>query len=377
MKKQYSVTYLLVLGLTLGWPWVAVAQQLAVVVDLSSIDGMELTPKNVFNYRIINNGADVRDLTVTGTIKFRNSRLQAFYKFDTRIYPGNNQFSAETITNPNWVFSENAFKELFFDYGKLPQGTYEYCVSIALKKIVTENPVSEPVNDCIYQTVNDIFLINLVEPEDNAELHEYYPMLSWVVNYPFASALTYCVRVVELKKGQNNENAITRNNPIYVDNNVSPTSLVYPVTAKPLQVFQPYVWTVDAYYKGILLGGAEAWRFTIVEDSVLQPKEVVQSYYDFEHHIGETRISAPGTLKLKYRSDKMSDTMYLKVFSNKGKAVKLPNDKIPVRNGDNMIDILFFEKVNLKHNGDYILQIDIKGKAFQIPFVYTNPLFMK
>lgn len=353
------------------------AQTLSVLVDLSMVNGIELTPKNVYNYRIVNNAAEMKEVVVTGTLKYRNSTLRANYTFNTQLYPGNNQFSEANVMNPTWQFSDNSLKELFFNYGKLPQGTYEYCVSIRLKKVFAENPDVDPINDCIYQTVNDIFLINLLEPEDNAKIYEKNPMLSWVVNYPFASALTYKVRVAELKKGQNNISAITRNNPVFQESNVAPTNIVYPVTARPLQVFQPYVWTVDAYYKGILLGGAETWRFTIIEDSLLVPVDVNDSYYDFEQHIGETRVAAPGSLRLKYNSDRMVDTMDVQVFNNKNEEVSIQDHRIALKSGFNYIDIVFFERANLKHNKNYTFRIRVNDKTFDIPFVYQNPLYLK
>ncbi len=353
------------------------AQTLSVVVDLSMVNGIELTPKNLYNYRIVNNTSEVKAVTVTGTLKYRNSTLRANYTFTTNLYPGNNQFSEANVMNPTWQFSDNALKELFFNYGKLPQGTYEYCVSIQLKKVVSENPESDPVNDCIYQTVNDIFLINLLEPEDDAKIYEKNPMLSWIVNYPFASALTYKVRVAELKKGQSNVSAITRNNPIFQESNVAPTNIIYPVTARPLQVFQPYVWTVDAYYKGILLGGAETWRFTIIEDSIQVPADADDSYYDFEQHIGETRVTAPGALRLKYNSDRMTDTMDVAVFNSKNEEIDIPDRRIALKNGLNYIDVVFFERARLKHNKDYSFRIRVNGQEFDIPFVYQNPLYLK
>lgn len=371
----YRMLSCLLLLATSGTP--LSAQTLSVVVDLSMVNGIELTPKNIYNYRIVNNTSEMKEVIVTGTIKYRNSTLRANYTFNTQLYPGNNQFSEGNVINPAWQFSDNALKELFFNYGKLPLGTYEYCVSIRLKKVVSENPASDPVNDCIYQTVNDIFLINLLEPEDDAKIYEKNPMLSWVVNYPFASALTYKVRVAELKKGQSNVSAITRNNPVYQESNVAPTNIIYPVTARPLQTFQPYVWTVDAYYKGILLGGAETWRFTIIEDSLQVPVDVYDSYYDFEQHIGETRITAPGSLRLKYNSDRMTDTMDVQVFNSKNEEVHISDKRIALKNGLNYIEVVFFERINLKHNKDYSFQIRVNGQAFEIPFVYQNPLYSK
>lgn len=374
MSRNYIIRSLLFVVFLIGTTEI-VAQPPSVVVDLSLLTGIELTPDNVHNYRIINNYSELKDVTVSGTIRYRNSGLRASFEYTTKLYPGMNRFSSDVILNPHWRFSDNALKELFFEYGKLPQGTYEYCVSVALTKLHTENDINDPVYDCVYQTVNDIFLINLVAPEDEAELYERYPMLSWVVNYPFAHALTYRIRVAALKEGQNKESAVMRNNPVFQEKNLLPTNIIYPATAKSLELFQPYVWTVDAYYKGLLLGGAETWQFTIIEDSLLDPKYRHQSYYDFDGHIGETSLNAYGELKLKYKVDKLRDTLYIDIVNAKGKEILLPENKLGLVNGDNMIRIDLFNDVRLKHNQKYTLNATVNGKKYIIPFTYINPLF--
>ncbi|MDI9320988.1 MAG: hypothetical protein QM530_11045, partial [Phycisphaerales bacterium] len=234
-----------------------VKAQQALAVDLSLIDGIELNSDNIFNYRIDNRGDKPMQVAVTGRVYYRRSALNFTYKYNLLLQPGINTMSKNNIPNPIWTFSEAGLKELFVNYNKLPQGTYEYCVSVIPQKLSGEQIPSDEPNACTYQTVEDIFLINLVTPENDAKIYEYNPMLAWVVNYPFASELTYKLRVAELKQGQNPQNAVTRNNPMYKDDHVMTTGTVYPVAAKPLQKWQPYVWTVDAYYKGILLGGAE------------------------------------------------------------------------------------------------------------------------
>lgn len=356
----------------------AIAQPASVVVNMAGLEGIEINQQNVFSYDLVNNTGKQIDVTIKGTIRYRNSALSATYVFTTNLIEGNNRFNTDRVSNAAWTFSDNGFRELFFDYNKMPQGTYEYCVSVTLNKNNPEYQMGDPIMECVYQTVNDIFLINLVDPENNAKIYEYYPMLSWVVNYPFASQLTYRLRVAEVKEGQNNENAINRNNPIYQDNQVFATSLTYPVTARPLVKYQPYVWTVDAYYKGILLGGAEAWRFTIIEDSLLKEVAVDLAYYEFEEHIGDTRLNIAGEMKLKYRADGNSDTLFFKIINDKGDEIKFNENVKPLSNGYNWIVLQFHEKLSLKHNNKYSLLIEnAKGKSFKVPFTYLNPLFIK
>ncbi len=351
------------------------AQQLAMLVNLAPIDGIEITPDNIFNYQIINNEGRNRDISVTGTLVYKHTGNRISYKFNATVYPGMNNYSSATVINPEWNFSSSGMRELFFDYKKLPQGTYEYCVEIKLERKLSEEKFPEPIDACIYQTVNDIFLINLVTPENDAKLYERNPMLSWMVNYPFASALTYKLRVAEKKEGQNNENAIVRNNAIYSDNILSSTSQIYPLTAKPLEVNQPYVWTVDAYYKGILLGGAEVWRFTIIEDSFLEetvPEDV--AYLDIRREKTKDPVYAIGQLKLYYSlRDIKTDSLELELFLE-DKPVKVKDKYLQAKNGDNRFEIDFTESPRLKHMKVYRLQItNSRREKFMVMFKYVNP----
>ncbi|GAA4450461.1 hypothetical protein [Rurimicrobium arvi] len=355
------------------------AQQTGLGVDLSLIDGVELTPANIFNYRLENRGQQSQNVLVRGRVYYRQSALNFTYEYHISLQPGVTQVSRDMISAPTWNFSGPALKELFQQYNKLPQGTYEYCVSVYPPGTSPEYTPGDEPQSCVYQTVDDLFLINLLSPDNDAKIYEYNPMLSWVVNYPFASELTYRLRVAELKTGQNPQNAITRNNAMYQDNNVMSTSAVYPVTARPLQKWQPYVWTVDAYYKGILLGGAEVWKFTIIDDSVMQalPKE---SYYvDIRNEVRNIQYDAVGKIRIKYQQDeKETDVMSFLLRDADGKQISLKTKSYPAILGDNRIDLDLETEVRLKHLGKYELQVtNSLGEHFMVPFRYINPDFVK
>jgi hypothetical protein len=387
MSRQYTIAHfnqgkgikaiplMLMLLMSFFFLGRAQAQTNSMGVDMSMIDGIELNADNIFNYRIDNRTGQSQQVEVVGRVYYRRSGLNFNYRYNTTVQPGQNNISRNSIPTPTWIFSENALRELFLTYNKLPQGTYEYCITVTPKKPGAEQPdVNEP-SACAYQTVEDIFLINLVTPENDAKIYEYNPMLAWVVNYPFASELTYKLRVAELKEGQNPQNAITRNNPMYKDDHVMTTGTVYPVTAKPLQKWQPYVWTVDAYYKGILLGGAEVWKFTIVDDSELNSLPKESFYVDIRQEKSTTQYYAVGEVKLKYVLDeKNEEQITILLQSEKGIPIKLKTKEVKMILGDNRLDINLKEEANLKHLGKYTLIFkNSLNEVFYLSFKYVNP----
>jgi hypothetical protein len=371
--KHFSFLFFLCLALLPSRHVHAQPGRPAVQLDLSAVDGIELSPFNIFNYRIDNRSQQSQQVTVTGRIQFRRSQLGFSYQFNVLLQPGINNMS-EKDHHPRWTFSDNALRELFQKYSKLPQGTYEYCVSVQQNAGGESNAAAQP-DACVYNTVNDIFLINLVSPENDAKLHEQNPMLSWTVNYHFAQELNYRLRVVELKKGQTPATAITRNNPVYQDNHVMTTGTIYPVTARPLEKWQPYAWTVDAYYKGILLGGAEAWKFTIVDDSLLKGGPAETFYVDIRQEHNNASYYAVGRLKLKYVLDERpEDPLKIVLRNAKGKIVRLQQQGLQAILGDNRFEIDLEQQADLKHKMHYTLELtNSAGTLYTLPFIYINP----
>ncbi|MBS1778740.1 MAG: hypothetical protein JST70_05410 [Bacteroidetes bacterium] len=350
-----------------------------IIVNTAMLEDLDITPDNMWNFQVQSMEAKDMRCVIEGNIVFKNSGHSIKFKFKDVVKPGLNQYNANTVT-PEWTFSSSALRELFMDYKVLPEGTYKYCVTLTFDPAYSEQPVGSKVDDCVFKQSKDLFSITLVDPENGAKIYEYNPMLSWVATYPFLNELTYRIRVAEIKEGQNTENAIARNNPIYSENNIVPNSIVYPVYAKPLIAWQPYAWTVDAYYKGILLGGAQPWKFMIVEDSVYKSLPKESSYIDINES-GSNKYYAVGTVKIKFsENDFLQNELKIKFIKN-GNELKKAETLWPISHGVNFktIDLTDY---NFKHGDEFFIEIEYKNvKAGQnnskINFKYVNPDFVK
>jgi hypothetical protein len=236
-----------------------------------------------------------------------------------------------------------------------------------------------PIEECLYHKSDDLFLINLIDPENNAKLHEYNPMLSWVANCSFSSQLTYRLRVADIKQGQNAINAVTRNQPVFEQKGLMQNSLVYPIFAKPLEANKYYAWTVDAYYRDILLGGSETWQFTIVEDTLPSKQPETRSYIDIKREQGLNKIVATGSLKLKYvLDDAKQDSLSLEILDANNKVCSLSPSKLAAVYGDNRYTLNLADSSALKHQETYHLKITTKTRHdYLVSFQYLNPLFVR
>ncbi len=355
-------------------PLMALAQQ-TIIINLAPIDGIPITPRNIFNYQV--QSSDAGKVDVKGTIRYRSSGLSLTYTFPWMMREGLNTFSSEE-THPQWQFSSSALRELFFNYNVLPEGTFEYCVTITPATAIKENS-GNVFEECLYYRANGVFLINLIHPENNSKLKEYNPMLAWVANYSFSNELTYRLRVAEIKEGQNTVTAIMRNQPMYSEGNLMQNSQVYPVFAKPLEANKYYAWTVDAYYKDILLGGAEAWKFIIPNDTLPAKYVPNRSYIDIRRENGTTQLYVVGSLKIKYLLEKTkADELSLRLVNEGGKDMNVTPGKLKARYGDNRYELKLDECCSLKHLNTYRLEIATKnGEHFSLPFKYLNPDFVE
>lgn len=346
-------------------------------VSLATVDAGMLNKKSLFDFQVTSTSATVKNVMLKGTVKYRNQPYKVAYTLKFLAQPGVNNI-AEHAHRAVFEYSSSSVKELFELFDRLPEGTLQYCVTLSS---ADGESTFGGVEDCTFGKHEDLFLINLIDPENKAELYELNPMLSWVANYPFASSLAYKIKVVAMKQDQNAINAIKRNNPVYEEKGLMQLSINYPIYAKPLQVGSTYAWTVDAYYKDLLLGGAEPWQFTIIEDSILKSISLNPAYIDLEKESGIYKLYAPGIIKIKYvLKDLKSEALQVELLDRNKKAVTLPKElkQLNAVIGDNRFELDLKEHLSLHHMKDYVLKIsDSMGKVYKIPFKYVNPDLVK
>lgn len=377
MNKVVNLRFLLPYLLLQLIAIVAYSQPADFSVSLATVDAGLLNKKNLFDFQVTSGLNTPKNVLLKGTVKYRSQPYRIYYSLKFLAQPGVNNI-AEHAHRAVFEYSSTSVKELLELFDRLPEGTLQYCVTL---HSADGESTFAGVEDCTFGKNEDLFLINLIDPENKAELYELNPMLSWVANYPFASSLAYKIKVVEMKKDQNAINAVKRNNPVYEEKGLMQMSINYPIYAKPLQVGNTYAWTVDAYYKDLLLGGAEPWQFTIVEDSILKSVSLNPAYIDLEKESGIYQLYAPGIIKIKYvLKDLKSDSLNVTLFDRNKKAVPLPKElkQLNAIVGDNRFELDLKEHLSLSHMKDYVLHlVSATGKTYQVPFKYVNPDLIK
>lgn len=347
-----------------------------VLINLAQLDGLDITPDNILNFQIQSFLKKSTRVSIEGIIHYKDNQERINYQFSMDLEPGMNFISANKV-NARFTYSSSAIKELFEQYKKLPSGIYQYCVTIKTD-IHSSESQSLTFNECLYHRSADLFLINLVNPNNAEKISTLYPMFSWMVNYPFVSSLSYRIKIVKMKQGQNTETAVRRNRAVFQEDNLLAMSKSYPLYAEPLEKGQFYAWTIDAYYKNLFLGTAEPWKFIIEDDSLLKGIPTDPSFIDITKEESQNTLFVPGILKLKYDlKNRMKDTLNLTLLDSKNKVVQLKESFLVANAGDNRFILNFKDERPLKHLSFYNLIIHtLSGNEYRINFKYVNPIYI-
>lgn len=347
-----------------------------IIINAMGVDGMELSKQTMLNFQVQSQLNHSVNSTISGKIQFKQTGHWIKYSFEYKLNPGVNNLDAQHLSI-TWDYSSSAIKELFTIHNVLPSGLYQYCITVIPLNNVGEFDNGQKVEECMYNKVQEVFMINLLDPSNNAKLYEYNPSLSWIANYSFSSDLNYRLRVAEINKGQNPTNALQRNKAVFQESDLHQNTMIYPVSAKPLEAYQPYAWAVDAYYKNILLGSSEVWKFIIIEDSITEPLPKNSSFIDVNLEHGINKNYAINQIKLKYElSNLKMDTLQFELYKE-GKLISMKPQNWIVKAGENKLIIDLKEENRLKHGKTYVLKVkDSYGKTNEVIFMYVNTDFL-
>ena len=360
MKNIITILILLLYGIN--------SRGANVTISMGVLTGMDITPANILDFDVISHYQVDKTFKIQGKLQYRNTQHMVYYSANVVLHPGVNRLSGQSI---RLQYSSSDLERLLSS-GSKPLGAYEYCVTVTASQQVGEEQVAAITEDCVFGNNDDVFLIELNYPEDDAKIREFNPQLIWLVNSPLVGQLQYRVKVAELKPKQSKLSAIQRNNYVldYQYNNVN--ALVYPVSGRPLKVAQPYVWTVDAYYRDILIGTAAPWQFTIVEDSLQEALPLTRAYYDFANSREPVVLNVGDTVKLKYNNLKNNMDLPVSIHLLKnGTEKEVYTDKMKLSVGWNYKDLLL-RTSKMRHGKTYLLRFKIDGKQYDIPFKYNN-----
>lgn len=192
----------------------------------------------------------------TGTIASGNS---VFFDFP----PGSSQniYSTELVDYGSLDYNRD-LEDTALRTGRLPEGEYRACIRL-------EDDIGTTLLDnvCAPFTILYPDPPYLTFPFDGDSITALYPVFQWTpVQTPPGFAIHYSILIVEIIQGQVPSQALAANIPQYEDDNISATSLQYPIDALPLEDGATYAWQVQAldengYPVTSNDGKSEIWTF--------------------------------------------------------------------------------------------------------------------
>ncbi|MCX6273124.1 MAG: hypothetical protein NTU44_18290, partial [Bacteroidetes bacterium] len=167
----------------------------------------------------------------------------------------------------NQVFHDSQFYNYYLTHGKFMSGSYHVCY--------TFKELAEPQEkmQCIDHFIPFQNTLHLISPFDESYIQTSNPFLTWIYTGVLDAGYSYSITLSEKDSNQTAEEAILNNQMLFslaLDEN----SLLYPITAIPLEPCKEYAWKVDVTNGSQIVITSEYWSFSIDcpdEDTTTKP----------------------------------------------------------------------------------------------------------
>lgn len=169
------------------------------------------------------------------------------------INPGINHYDAAHLPPiaETWIASE--YEGVIKRTGRFPEGNFTLLI-----QLFTE--AGELLDDDQRRQEVKYPQINLLSPEDGAEITGPFPVFQWMSRRAILN-LVFVLAIYKMMQGQTPQEAIEAGIPYFEQKDIKTTSFSYPVGAEPLEPGQRYCWQVTALIDGYPTATSEIWLF--------------------------------------------------------------------------------------------------------------------
>ncbi|OJY89976.1 MAG: hypothetical protein BGP13_23020 [Sphingobacteriales bacterium 40-81] len=282
----------------------------------------------------------------------------------TIISKGTSALSKSIVGNSIFKFANNAYGQLVNQTKNFPPGEYSFCFTF----IPAEKGDPEYEN-CFDATIEPLIPIQLLIPSNEDTICLKRPVLSWQPPMPYNGAMTFRLMLTEKKMAKNGVEAMLKNAPLLLLDNISSTTITYPSNYPELKEGITYYWQVVAYQQKIIVSTSEVWAFTLKckddpivdNDSYRELKFMVNgNYYITSQYLKFSFLNNYNIKKLQYTIIDVEEG---------GKPVKYVPE-VKLTQGLNKVDIDITE-IGLKQGKSYLLKVfPFNESPVEIRFIY-------
>ncbi len=259
--------------------------------------------------------------------------------------------------------------------GLLPLGVYDACFHF----FRTTGDLVEPLAEhCLDITIEPLAPPQLVYPFDETAIADYNPQLSWLPPLPLIlfTDLKYDLKLVEINSTQSPEDAVQQNPPLYQGNNLTTTSVLYPLNAPGLQLGKNYAWRVLAKNSNNPVSSSETWQFSIKEFGTLNMQSADQPFIKLSKELEGSYGIFIDNLKFEYLNETKDSVWNIRVInllSNPRKEQSLSLDSIPLLKGQNLVNYNATNDDFFIHKGLYQVElINSRHESWRLRFEYRK-----
>ncbi|WP_207516122.1 hypothetical protein, partial [Longitalea luteola] len=162
--------------------------------------------------------------------------------------------------------------------GFLPVGVFNICYTLSR---VTKDGTEELADECVTAEVEPISAPQLLQPGDSDRVVSRRPLFTWLPPTPhhLFSNLLYDLVLVEVQSTQSGADAIQQNIPLFLQSNISVTSLPYPLSLAELDTSKLYAWRVTAKSNLMPIANSEVWCFRLEQFGSDTARSTGRGYY--------------------------------------------------------------------------------------------------
>lgn len=290
-----------------------------------------------------------------GTIQLNNSMLQPI------------QYN---IISPAYVIDASP-------NGLLPVGDFEVCYSFMSHPSDAVVKIAEECQELIIEPLSPP---QLVYPFDQSVIETKNPLLTWLPPLPVSlfTNLKYDLDLVEVFPNQSPVDAIQQNLPIFHQQGIAVTTILYPVSTPMLELNKQYAWRIIAKSSEVQVGQSETWMFSIKEFNR------VDSVHSSELPFAKLKKGEESgyaifvkELKFDYLNENADSIWNLAVYdlsTVERKQAGLVMDSIILKPGQNLIKYDVSNSTDFIDKHIYLLEIiNSRKESWRLRFEYRKP----
>lgn len=293
------------------------------------------------------------------------------------IAPGTTQMNNSLLLPIQYNVLSTSYNIDASPNGLLPVGDFEVCYSFMSHSSDAVEKIAEECQELIIEPLSPP---QLVYPYDQSVIETKSPQLIWLPPMPvnLFTNLKYDLDLVEVFLNQSPADAIQQNLPVFHQQGIAGTTLLYPVNAPMLELNKQYAWRIIAKSNEALVGQSETWMFSIGEFSS------GDSLGSIELPFAKLKKDDRGgyaifvnELKFDYLNENADPIWNLVVYdlsTTEKKQVSLTMDSIVLKPGQNLV------KYDVSNNSDfidkhlYLLEIiNSRKESWRLRFEFRKP----